>query len=178
MLWGLSGCVSLPQGSLKHGAITFKHIGSSCTENGTRILMDTRWNISQGHALRAVKGSNTLGYINMRVASRLREGMICLLLSTLYAAPKTLHPVFSSSVQKRCLQTGRSLGEVPEMVRAGALGLWEEAGGAGLGLELRRLWGNLPFGRGCPETFHPWRFSGLGWTRPWASCSALSRSLS
>lgn len=91
----------MPQGSLMHGAITFKHIGSSCAENGTRILTDTRLNISQGHALRAVKGSNTLGYMNMRVASRLREGMTRLLLSTLYAAPKILHPVFSSSVHKK-----------------------------------------------------------------------------
>jgi len=44
-------------------------------------------------------------------------------------------------------------------------------------LELRRLWGNLPSGRGCPEAFHPWGFLGADWTRHRTTCSALSRSL-
>ena len=83
--------------------------------------MDTRLNMSQEHALLAVKGNKTLGYVNMRVHSRLREVMFLLLLSTHYTASRILHPIFSLSVQKRCLRTAGSSGEATEMVRAGAL---------------------------------------------------------
>lgn len=114
----------------------------------------------------------------MRIATRLRTVMIFLSFNTCCATSRILHTVFSCSVHKRCLQTGGSLGEGTETVRTEVHVLCREAQRAGLvSLELRRLWGNLLFGRAWPEKFYPWRFSGPGWTRFWATCSALSRCL-
>lgn len=104
-----------------------------CAENGTGVLMDTMLSMNQEHALIDVKGPNSLDYITMKVATGLKAMMIFLLFSTFYATSRKLHPVFSSSVQKRCLQTGGSSGEGTEMVRTEVHVLCREAQGAGLG---------------------------------------------
>lgn len=83
--------------------------------------MDARLNMSEEHVVLSMKGSNTLGYIDVRVAKRLKVLMVFLLLSTNYVAFRILHPAFSSSVQKIFLQTRGSSGEATEKVRAGAL---------------------------------------------------------
>lgn len=96
--------------------------------------------MSAEHALIAVKGSSTLDCINMRVASRLREVVILLFLSTRYAASGIVHTVFSFPVQEKCLQTGWSSGEATEMVLLEHLSCEERLGELFLViLELRRL---------------------------------------
>lgn len=136
VLWGVSGQVSVPSGVTEawhHHFQTHRGLDRSCAENVTGVLMDTRLNINQEHVLLSVKSTNTLGPINMMVVSRLKVLMILLLLSTSYAAFRILHPAFSSSLQRICLQTSGSSGEATEMMRAGELDLWGEAWEVGLG---------------------------------------------
>lgn len=95
--------------------------------------MDTTLNMKQEHALIDVKGHDTLDYITIRMATRLWTVMIFLSFSTCYVTSRILHPVSSSSLQKRCLQTGGSSGEGTESVRTEVHILCREIWRAGLG---------------------------------------------